>query len=495
MSESDVRADVVIVGSGAGGVATALALVESGRRVVLLERGQPLPRDGSTLDVGRVVERGEFLAHEPWLDGDGRVFEPEEHYNLGGKTKWYGAALFRFDPAEFGADPDHGCPAWPISHDELAPFYAQAEALLGVRSFAAEPDLEWILGKLRRVADRWQAAPMPMGLSVEITRYPEEATHFDGFASVRGLKGEAESRWLCRLSGRPNFELVTGVEVTTLLGAPEDRHRVIGVEAADGRRWQADRVVLAAGALHSPRLLGRYLECAGLTGSLPAADSVGRRLKLHALSAMVSFSLRPMSDVLRKTMVLTHPEFPHSTAQPLGFDADLIARLIPRAVPRPLARFLARRAYGFFLQTEDGSSPDNRVMERGVDGRIERVMDYRLERAGAAAREHRGFVRALRRAFLRAGMPTVTRRVPISGTAHACGTLAAGNDPRRSVVDADGRVHGLRGIYVAEGSVLSRISRVNPALTIFAWGLRLGTRLADPDGRAAERPAVVNHEE
>ena len=495
MNESEARYDAVIVGSGAGGVAAALALVEAGRRVVLLERGQSLPRDGSTLDVERVVVRGEFLAHEPWRDGDGRVFEPEEHFNLGGKTKWYGAALFRFDPTEFVADPDHGCPAWPISHEQLAPFYAQAEALLGVRTFAVEPDLDWIVGKLRRVADPWQAAPMPMGLSAEITRYPEEATHFDGFASVRGLKGEAESRLLCRLAGRPNFELVTGVEVGALLGAPDDPRRLIGVEAVDGRRWQADHVVLAAGALHSPRLLGRYLEGSGIGESLPAADSVGRYLKLHALSAMVLFSWRPMRDVLRKTIVLTHPDFPHSTAQPLGFDADLIARLIPRVVPRPVARFLARRAYGFFLQTEDGSSPENRVLERRVGGAVERVMDYRPARSTAAAREHRDFVGALRRAFLRAGMPTVTQRVAISGTAHACGTLAAGDDPRRSVVDADGRVHGLRGAYVADGSVLSRISRVNPGLTIYAWGLRLGTLLAGPAGGAAPRVTEANHEE
>ena len=495
MHDGDARYDAVIVGSGAGGVATALALVERGHRVALLERGQPLPRDGSTLDVGRVVERGEFLAHEPWRDGDGRVFEPEEHYNLGGKTKWYGAALFRFDPAEFGADPGHGCPAWPISRDELAPFYAQAENLLGVRPFAVEPDLAWILGKLRRAAGDWQAAPMPMGLSAEITRYPEEAAHFDGFASVRDLKGEAESRLLCRLSGRPNFELVTGVEVTALLGAPADPHRLIGVEAADGRRWQAEHVVLAAGALHSPLLLARYLDRSGLAASLPAADSVGRYLKLHLLSAMVLFSWRPMHDLLRKTMLLTHPGFAHSTGQPLGFDADLIARLIPRAVPRPVARFLARRAYGFFLQTEDGSIPENRVLERRVAGRVERVMDYRSERSSAAAREHRGFVGALRRAFLRAGLPTVARRIAISGTAHACGTLAAGNDPRRSVVDADGRVHGLRGVYVADGSVLSRISRVNPALTIFAWGLRLGTSLAGQAGDAAGRRAEANQKE
>lgn len=71
----------------------------------------------------------------------------------------------------------------------------------------------------------------------------------------------------------------------------------------------------------------------------------------------------------------------------------------------------------------------------------------------------------------------MTRAIPITGTAHACGTLAAGVDPARSVVDADGRVHGMDNLFVVDGSVLPRSSRVNPALTIYAWGLRVASHL------------------
>ncbi|MDE2306559.1 MAG: GMC family oxidoreductase [Gammaproteobacteria bacterium] len=470
--------DAIIIGSGAGGAATALPLVRAGRRVLMLERGEFLPRDGSTLDVHRVVERGAFLAGEPWRDADGRRFEPQEHYNVGGKTKWYGAALFRFDPREFAADPSYGCPAWPISLADLEPYYAEAESLLGVREFRAEPGLEWIIGRLRRSSPAWQAAPMPMGLSSDIAFHPEEAAHFDGFASVRGLKGEVESRFLPLLRQWEQFELLSGVEASALLGDPREPRRVRGVQTNDGRQWWAREVVLAAGALHSPRLLERYLAQSGLAAGLPVSAAVGRNLKMHVLTAMVTFSSRPMDDLLRKTLVLTHPDHPHSSVQPLGFDAELIATLIPRWVPRFAARALARRAYGFFLQTEDSSAAENRVFERGDGGGLERVMDYRLSRLTAAAREHRSFTKTLSRSFWRAGLPSVSRRMDLSGTAHACGTLAAGTDPRRSVVDAQGRVHGLEGLYVADGSVLTRISRVNPALTIYAWGLRLGAHLA-----------------
>jgi choline dehydrogenase-like flavoprotein len=80
--------DAIVVGSGAGGTATAYRLARAGLRVVLLEKGGHLPVDGSTLDFKRVVHQGEFLSREPWVDGRGRMLLPEEHFNVGGKTKW-----------------------------------------------------------------------------------------------------------------------------------------------------------------------------------------------------------------------------------------------------------------------------------------------------------------------------------------------------------------------------------------------------------------------
>ena len=85
--------EVIIVGSGAGGSAAAYRLAESGVRTLLIERGPVLPGDGSTLDVGKVIRQGLFKDGELWRDRTGRKFQPSEYANLGGKTKWYGAAL------------------------------------------------------------------------------------------------------------------------------------------------------------------------------------------------------------------------------------------------------------------------------------------------------------------------------------------------------------------------------------------------------------------
>ena len=87
----------------------AYRLALGGLRVALLEKGTHLPTDGSTLDVARVVHEGVFLSQERWMDGRGRPIQPEEHFNVGGKTKWYGAALLRYGEHEFSPDIEHGC--------------------------------------------------------------------------------------------------------------------------------------------------------------------------------------------------------------------------------------------------------------------------------------------------------------------------------------------------------------------------------------------------
>ena len=476
--QADIDFDVIVVGSGAGGAAVTYQLVRSGLKVLLLEKGKELPRDGSTLDVERVVRRGEFLSREPWVDGDGRAIVPEEHFNIGGKTKWYGAALLRFSAAEFTADPPFCCRSWPISLEDLLPYYEVAEKLLGVRYLAIEPDLQRIIGRVVRPGKSWRAAAMPMGLADDILKYRLEAQHFDGFASVRGLKGEAQHSLLSKVVDDARLKLISDAEVVGLIGSLKDTKAIVGVRLADGREFRAPRVVLAAGALHSPRILARYLKHTELEHSLPQVAIIGRNLKLHALTAMVAFSPGLKTDVIRKTALLTNEDFPHSSVQPLGFDAELISTLMPGLLPRYIARILADRAYGFFLQTEDGSDLRNAVLEKGSGVTAERVIDYDATRLQATHREHQLFTRALQRSLLSAGMLAFTRRIGLAGTAHACGSLICGRDPADSVVSAEGRVHGMSGIYVADGSILPRISRVNPSLTIYAWALRLGSSIA-----------------
>jgi choline dehydrogenase-like flavoprotein len=417
---------------------------------------------------------------------------PEEYFNLGGKTKWYGAALARFDADEFRRDDERGFLPWPIDHDELNPYYAQAAALLGVRHFSIEPDLQRLLTRLMRGNSGWHTAPLTLALSPEIINYPDEATHFDGFASPRGLKGEAESRLLARVEDLPNLDIVTGAAVTELIPQSPAGDAVAGVRCADGREYRAGTVLLAAGAMHSPRLLARYLSATGLDARLPNADLVGRFYKRHLLTAVLAFGPRPFTDKLRKTVLLLHRDLSHSSVQPLGgwVDREIVALESPRLLPDALKRALGERVYGFFLQTEDGSDPRNRVIAEGPDT-LPRL-DYDAARLPAALAEHRSLVRRFQYALFRGGLLPVAKGIGLAGSAHSCGTLVAGVDPHHAVVDSRGRVHGLENLYVVDGSVLPRISRVNPALTICAWSLRVAHYL-EPKGENHEEKIARQH--
>jgi choline dehydrogenase-like flavoprotein len=467
--------DYIIIGSGAGGAAAAYRLASAGSQVLLLEKGKPLPRDGSTLDVEQVIRAGRFKSHEPWLDKDGRRFAPEEYFNLGGKTKWYGAALLRYAPREFEPDAGHQCLGWPIGYADLEPYYVQAEQRLGVRVFAPEPGLAAIVRRLTGNTGGWRAEPLPLALDARITEHPEEAAHFDAFASVKGLKGDAESAFLEAARELPSLRVQSGQAVAELLGDSYQPLRLRGVMTEDGQIFEGRTVLLAAGALHSPRLLQHYFRRTGLETRLPCAAQVGRYYKQHLLTALVAFTPRRQRDLLRKTLVLLNARVPHSSVQPLGFDGELIGALMPGIVPRRLATALGQYAYGFFLQTEDGSDAANRINAENGSGLPQ--MDYDPRRLAPAQAEHRRLVRGFRNALLRAGCLGFSKAIPLSGTAHACGSLVAGDDPKRSVVDAAGKVHGMDNLYVVDGSVLPRSSRVNPSLTIYAWSLRVSDLL------------------
>lgn len=466
--------DFLIVGSGAGGSAAALVLVEAGYRVLMIERGPRLPEDGSTTDVKTVLREGHFKSKESWRDAEGEALIPEEYFNLGGKTRWYGAALLRYTPDEFGGDETQQLLPWPLDYAELEPYYRQAEQLLGVQVRDAEPDLQRMIESLRQ-AD-WQVDPLPLGLSPALDQRQPLDTLFDGFALPDGLKADAQARFLDRLRGRENFTLLTDSTVAALLPDTATALRIAGVKLADGRVFLASTVLLAAGALHSPRLLQRYLAANALDRSLASASLVGRHFKRHILTAVLSFSLRVQTDRVRKTRLLTHPDFGRSSVQPLGgwVDREIVRMTIPSFVPGFIREWFARRAYGFFLQTEDGSSAANRVI---ATANQPPQLHYSARSLPQWA-EHGRFVAAFMWALLKTGRLPFKQSIPLAGTAHACGTLLMGTNPMTSVVDSEGCVHGMHNLYVVDGSVLPRSGRMNPALTIYALALRVATRLS-----------------
>src|SRR5215468_4616293 len=126
--------DVIIIGTGAGGGTLARHLAPSGKRILLLERGGFLPREPQNWQTSEVFVDGRYISPDTWTDNKGKSFQPQVHYFVGGATKLYGAALYRLREKDFGELEHHDgiSPAWPISYDELEPYYTKAEHLYEV---------------------------------------------------------------------------------------------------------------------------------------------------------------------------------------------------------------------------------------------------------------------------------------------------------------------------------------------------------------------------
>ena len=130
--------DVIIIGSGAGGGTLFHRLAPSGKRILLLERGDYVPRETDNWSTRAVNVEGKYQTKEHWRDKDGKDLHPHTNYWVGGNTKFYGAALFRLRREDFGELRHHGglSPAWPIGYDELEPYYTEAERLYQVHGAA-----------------------------------------------------------------------------------------------------------------------------------------------------------------------------------------------------------------------------------------------------------------------------------------------------------------------------------------------------------------------
>ena len=136
--------DVIVIGTGAGGGTLAHTLAPSGKRILLLERGNFLPREMDNWNADAVFIDGKYISKDTWYDADGAAFQPQVHYFVGGATKLYGAALYRLRPQDFGEihHADGLSPAWPVTYDDFEPWYTKAEWLYEVRGAHGEDPTE-----------------------------------------------------------------------------------------------------------------------------------------------------------------------------------------------------------------------------------------------------------------------------------------------------------------------------------------------------------------
>src|SRR5262245_37568651 len=478
--------DVIIIGSGAGGGTLAHTLADSGKQILLLERGTFLPREMDNWNPEPVFIDGKYISPDTWYDADGRAFQPQVHYFVGGATKLYGAALYRLRPADFGElkHVDGVSPAWPLSYDDFEPWYTKAEWLYAVHGNEGEDPTDGYHSqpypwpavshepRISQLFDELQGGGFhpfhaPCGILLDEADRARSTcircTWCDGYPCLVHAKADAETIAVRPALDEPNVTLLVNAEVTRLETDPSGRSVTGVVVTRGGERevYEADIVALSAGAVNSAKLLLLSANDQHPNGLANGSDQVGRNYMFHNSKAVVALSEEANDTLYQKTLVLNDfyfgtPDyaFPLGNIQMVGkSNAEAMKGEEPhltKLAPHWTLAETARHAVDFWLTTEDLPMSDSRVTLDG-DGQVH--LAYRSTNDEEATRLYH----ELRRVLNHIGMAQhhvlhknfyMNMSIPLAGVAHQAGTCRFGDDPATSVLDPDCKAHELDNLYV-----------------------------------------------
>jgi choline dehydrogenase-like flavoprotein len=496
--------DVIIIGSGAGGGTMARALSDSAARVLVVERGKPVPQEPDNWNPEAVWKHLRYRATERWLDGQDVEFLPYTHYVVGGNTKFWGSVLYRLRREDFQATEhmDGESPAWPIDYDTLEPYYERAERLYHVHGqvdgdptepsrgpfpYAPIPHsagMAAIIDGLRRQG--LHPSHLPLGLI-----RPNEpggcklCDTCNSFPCRIHAKSDAEVCGITPALASPNLEMWTNAQALRLVADPAGK-KVEAVEIErDGVtvRVGASLVVVSCGAVNSAALLLRSAGGKHRAGLANSSGLVGRRYMAHLATMMQGFNpLRKNDTVFQKTVAINDFYFPGPrTKYPLGHIQSqgrthgVMAQTVEPRIPVWAYDAWVSRGVDWLAMSEDLPRDENRVAITS-DGRIR--LHYRPNNLGS----HAMLVKEMRRMLHRLGFwKVMTHSHKSKNTTHQCGTLAFGTDPGQSVLDPWCRAHDLENLFVVDASFFPSSAAVNPGLTIVAQALRVADHIKTND--------------
>lgn len=493
----DGQYDVIIVGTGAGGGTLAHKLAPTGKKILILERGDFMPLEEQNRSDVDVFKRERYHAPEQWYDTAGEPFSPQMNYAVGGNTKIYGATLLRMRAQDF-EQVEHQAGTsleWCLKYADFEPYYTEAEQLYQVHGslggdptepnhsqaypFEAinqEPEIEEVMKAFS--AHSLHPARLPLGL----TRQGDDPT------------SDAEVSGIAPALSHPNVTLKTGAKVVALHTDPSGTI-VKAVEAQVGDQtflFFADIVALACGAVNSAALLLQSANEKHPRGLANSSDLVGRNLMKSLLTAVVQIKNKANQGNFLKTLYVNDfywgdADFPYPMGHVYntgGLLADIIfaeapplLSILAKYMPGFGLKQLATRSIGWWIQTEDLADPNNRV-------RIENnklYIDYTPNNLEAHDRLIYRWIDVLKTiekelgGFQRGTHPK--GEVPLQVMANQCGTCRFGRDRSTSVLDPNCRTHDVDNLYVVDSSFFPSNASVSPALTIIANALRVGDHL------------------
>jgi choline dehydrogenase-like flavoprotein len=487
--------DVIVVGGGAGGATFAAACAGAGKSVLLLERGDRYPADGPSHDEKAIlIDKRPYDDRE--VDVNGKTRRLYMGGILGGGTSLYGGALLRpseqdFQPGRYyGERIPRAIWEWPVSYEDLEPYYTEAERLYGVAGCADED-----FGPLQKPTRGFPGAPLPLHPLNQRLMAVNRARGLHPFQlplaidSSRCLRCGACAGYVCPTGARRSaaqllesassrgqaLSIQTQIEVERLVKEPGTRSTLVSVlDRSTGRRhhYRARRYAVAAGAIGSALLLQR----SGMDHPL-----IGRNYMLHLGAIVVGVYPKATSadssfvkQVGFADFYFGTKRFPHKMGlvQSLAVPGPLMAAKFAPLVPPPVRQFLRQRSLPLLGLIEDLPNPANRVT-LGPDNQPR--LAHRYSKYDLARRKHLKpqVARILRRSG--AVYCASSRRLSDEHVAHQCGTLRFGRDPAHAVLDPDCRMFANPDMFAVDGSFLPTSLGVGPGLTIIANALRVAS--------------------
>ncbi|WP_323767587.1 GMC family oxidoreductase [Antarctobacter sp.] len=512
----DTHWDAIVIGAGMGGGTLGRALAEAGQKVLFVEKGAPglrSERNGLTEVFVPEARTARGLWPDPLhvtLDGVQTSFFAPLGSGPGGSSVFYAATLERPERHDLDEVPGqpHPTGGWPVGYDAMTPWYDKAATQFRVHG---TPD------PLSPEASMPLETPPPLHRAeAALTDSLREAglhpyrTH-TGIAHIGGCENCLGRKCpkVCKMDGRSagvepalasgNAQLLTGAHVTRLHTSDD---RITYAEVRIGgeiRQLRAHRFILAAGALHSPRLLLASASEGWPKGLANRSGMVGGNLMLHVDERFALWPKRGTPDS-GATKAISFRDFYHredmrlGSVQAMGIRAsygemvhflnrmfDLRGQSRLRALSRPMAgvaQVLLGHAHLFVGLMEDFPYAQNRVLYDPTQPE-KLAVTYTLTDELRARR--RAFRKALRRG-LRGHRHMFLSMTPELNWGHPCGTLRFGHDPTTSVTGANGRAHDVSNLWLADASFMPTSMGVNPSLTIAANALRVADQILR-DGR------------
>ena len=513
--------DIIIIGSGAGGGTMALELAKTGKKILIIERGDKLPIEKANWDPREVFIKKRYRTQETWLDKNWREFHPNTNYWLGGNTSFYGAALMRMKRRDFESVLHFGgeiSPAWPLDYDDFAPFYKKAEEFWRVHGqrgidpndekadppypLPAIPHDEKLKGFLDHLKNKGMTpSPLPLGINYNVSASKNNCILCPTCAGHPcNLLAKSDARTLCidSISNYSNVTIARNLKVKKLItdGTGKSIKSVICSSFKDSEVFDADIFILAAGAVNSAVILLNSANSNHENGLANSSDLVGRNYMFHTTSAMTSIMAHEAKAVFPKTYAIMDYYFKDKDG---GFDYPMgqiqslpaangayvegqISHIIPHwVIPNFISDWLGKHMVSFMIMSEDLPKLDNRVSLTNY-GKI--LLDYTPNNLVG----HKRLIKKLKEALHGYSLGNrlmyephfeIDQMIPLLGTAHQCGTIKFGNNPKDSVLDINCKAHDLDNLYVTDSGFFPSSSAVNPALTIIANSFRVAEHIKE----------------